>query len=157
QLFPALMQQWFDLKRNYNLPAAPTIKSATFRGWDTMGTWLDASSSVVALIGLALNRSRSGLIIPSFAATIYQEGFVFHAGLYTFSSVADAAHATCVAWISFLSSGDTSCAKNSLIPFGDSDKKPSVLSLNSGPTAVGGIAAFTSLTFCPSSGTSAAT
>src|SRR5688500_18288183 len=106
-----------------------------------MGTWLDVSSIVVALISLALNRCRSGLIIPSFAATIDHDGLVFQAGLYTCSWVAEAAHVTCVANITFLTSGDTSCAKNSLIPFHDKDKKPSGLSWNSGPTAVGGIAA----------------
>src|SRR6478735_5241071 len=98
-------------------------------------------------MSLALNRCRSGFIIPSFAAPIDHEGLVFQAGLYTFCWVADAAHGTCVTNIIFLSSGDASCAKSSLIPVGERDKKPSVLSWNSGPTAVGGIAALTSLTF----------
>src|SRR4028119_2103588 len=122
-----------------------------------MGTWPELSSIVVALISFALNRSRSGLITLSCAATINHDGLFFQAGLNTFSSPADAASGTCVAYISFLSTDDTSGTKFSLIAFTDRDANPSALILNSFSTPVVGIAAFTALAFCPSSGTSAAT
>src|SRR5882672_11982415 len=109
-----------------------------------MGTWLELSSSVVALISFALNRSRSGLITLSCAATINHVGLFFQAGLCTLSSPADAANGTCVAYISFLSSGVVSGAKFSLTAFIDKNKKPSGLTRNSFSTPVVGIAALTS-------------
>src|SRR6478735_4652273 len=110
-----------------------------------MGTWLDVSSIVFALISFALYRSRSGLITLSCAATINHDGLVFQAGLFTFSSPANAANGTCVAYTSFLSSGDASGTKFSLIAFTDRNTNPSALTWNSFSTPVVGIAALTSL------------
>lgn len=47
----------------YNAWAAWIMKAATLSGWDTIGTWLDPSSRVVAFILFASALSKSGLII----------------------------------------------------------------------------------------------
>ena len=50
---------------------------ATSLGCDSIGTWLDGSVTVFALIIAANLRSRSGWIIRSLLATMYHVGFVF--------------------------------------------------------------------------------
>src|SRR5690606_27484606 len=89
------------------------MKSATFSGCDTMGTWLDSSSMVVALIIFAVARSCPGSIIRSSVATMAQEGLFFQATLYTFCVVAEAAHGVCVATSSFRFAVGRSWAKAS--------------------------------------------
>ena len=55
-------------------------RSATSAGWETIATWLDGISTVVAPIRAANCRSASGGIASSFCATRYQDGSDFHAG-----------------------------------------------------------------------------
>ena len=64
--------------------AAARMTSITKSGWESMGTWLLASSVVVAPMRLAKNRSRSGWTVRSFSATMNQLGFDFHAVPSTF-------------------------------------------------------------------------
>src|SRR5882672_9657504 len=55
--------------------AAARITSITRLGFESIGTWLLATSVVVAPIRLATNRSMSGWTVRSFLATMYQLGF----------------------------------------------------------------------------------
>src|ERR1700722_7446218 len=55
--------------------AALRITSSTARGWDSIGTWLLFTSTVVAPMRFAAKRSSSGLTVRSSVATIDQLGF----------------------------------------------------------------------------------
>ena len=46
-------------------PAASSMRSVISCGWETSDKWLAFNSIVVAPIRLAMNRSRSGLIVRS--------------------------------------------------------------------------------------------
>ena len=51
-------------RRRYSVrPAAAKIRSAISLGWDTRDRWPASSSTVVAFMRLARNRSRSGLMV----------------------------------------------------------------------------------------------
>src|SRR5438132_12180501 len=65
--------------------AAVSMSVATSSGWETIATWLDGTSTVVAPIRLANSRSASGGIAWSSAATRYQDGTDFQAGTPTTS------------------------------------------------------------------------
>ncbi|HEY1625200.1 MAG TPA: hypothetical protein VGG16_15515, partial [Streptosporangiaceae bacterium] len=60
--------------------AALLISAATSSGWDTIATWLEATSMVVAPMRLANIRSASGGIAWSSVATRYHDGSDFQAG-----------------------------------------------------------------------------
>ena len=53
----------------FHIPAASMMRSATSLGLDTIDRWLASSSIVLAFIRLAMNRSRSGLMVRSFLET----------------------------------------------------------------------------------------
>jgi hypothetical protein len=55
--------------------AASRITSTTKLGLESIGTWLAATSYVVAPIRLATARSSSGWTVRSLVATMYQLGF----------------------------------------------------------------------------------
>src|SRR5206468_6241379 len=80
-------------------------------GWETIGTWLDGISTVVAPIRSANRRSASGGIASSFWATRYQEGSDFHAGAPMTSVKAEEASACWTACSTRARVGSTSPAK----------------------------------------------
>jgi hypothetical protein len=53
---------------------------ATRSGWEAGEAWLERTSTVVAPMRAAMNRSRSGLIIRSWVETRNHDGSLFHAG-----------------------------------------------------------------------------
>jgi hypothetical protein len=55
--------------------AALRMTSSTACGWESIGTWLERSSTVAAPIRFAADRSSSGWTVRSPAATMYQLGF----------------------------------------------------------------------------------
>src|SRR5205085_4043094 len=55
-------------------PAAARISSAISLGCDTSDKWPASSSTVVAFMRLARNRSRSGLMVWSCLDTAYHDG-----------------------------------------------------------------------------------
>src|SRR5258705_8912147 len=55
--------------------AALRITSSTARGWESIGTWLLFTSTVVAAMRFAAKRSKSGWTVRSSVATIDQLGF----------------------------------------------------------------------------------
>src|ERR1700683_1678368 len=59
------------------------MSCATSPGWETIATWLEGISTVVAPMRLANMRSASGGSAWSSTATRYQDGGVFHAGTPT--------------------------------------------------------------------------
>src|SRR2546430_14727744 len=68
---------FFDTAR-----AAVSIKSATSLGCDTYTEWLAPATSIVWLWArAAYQRSRSGLMVLSFAATSIQLGLLLHAAV----------------------------------------------------------------------------
>jgi len=60
--------------------AAVLMSLATSSGWETIATWLEGTSMVVAPMRLANRRSASGGIASSCVATRYQDGSDFQAG-----------------------------------------------------------------------------
>lgn len=52
-----------DLHDQARRTAASKIRSAISSAWEMMPRWLAATSIVLAFMGLAMNRSRSGLIV----------------------------------------------------------------------------------------------
>src|SRR5258708_35782748 len=79
--------------------AADSISLVTSSGWETIATWLDATSTAVAPIRLANKRSTSGGIASSFLATMYHDGSDFHAGVPIFSPSALADNGCCTAYM----------------------------------------------------------
>src|SRR5262249_52816146 len=77
--------------------AASMMTAATSLGFESIGTWLVSSSFVVALMRFAKKRSSSGSIARSLLATMYHDGFVFHATLDTLAPKAEVAIGVCVA------------------------------------------------------------
>ena len=63
---------------------AVRITSRTTLGFDSIGTWLVATSVVVAFMRFAAKRCKSGGTVRSWVAMMYQLGFVFHAVPSTF-------------------------------------------------------------------------
>jgi len=57
---------------------ASNIISNTFSGCEIIGIWLDSSSYIWVSILLAIIFSGSGLMVSSFVAIIYQQGFFLH-------------------------------------------------------------------------------
>src|SRR6201993_4922894 len=84
---------------------------ATSPGWETIGTWLEGISTVVAPMRLANRRSASGGIAWSSAATRYQDGSVFQAGTPITSPKTELASGCCTAYITLAWTGSTSPAK----------------------------------------------
>src|SRR5260221_1581471 len=114
--------------------AAVLMSCTTSCGWETIATWLDGTSTVVAPMRLANRRSASGGIAWSSAATRYQDGSAFQAGTPITSWKADAARACCTAYITFAFTGSTSAAKWFTKSSSDSQAKP-CLSGKSGASA----------------------
>src|SRR5260221_14296328 len=79
--------------------AAVLMSCTTSCGWETIATWLDGTSMVVAPIRLANRRWASGGSAWSSAATRYQDGSAFQAGIPIMSWKADAASACCTAYM----------------------------------------------------------
>src|SRR6266516_3936016 len=109
--------------------AADSMSWATSPGWETIGTWLEGISTVVAPMREANCRSASGGIASSSAATRYQDGSVFQAGTPITSPNADAASGCCTAYITLALTGSTSAAKWLTKSSSDSHPKP-CLSVN---------------------------
>src|ERR1700693_283260 len=84
---------------------------ATSAGWETIATWLDAISTVVAPMRAANWRSASGGRAWSSAATRYHDGSVFQAGTPITSPKADMASGCCTAYITLAWTGSTSAAE----------------------------------------------
>src|SRR6201993_3968627 len=97
---------------------------ATSPGWETIATWLDGISTVVAPMRLANRRSASGGIAWSSAATRYQDGRVFQAGAPITSVQAGAASGCCTADITLALTGSTSATKWLTKSSSDSQAKP---------------------------------
>src|SRR5690349_23642332 len=87
------------------------MSCATSPGWETIGTWLDGTSTVVAPIRAANMRSASGGSAWSSVATRYQDGSVFEAGTPITSPKAVTASGCCTACITLALTGSTSAAK----------------------------------------------
>src|SRR5882672_7529940 len=96
--------------------AASMITFATTSGCESIATWLDAMVVVFALMSLANFRSRSGLIMRSLLATMYQLGRVFHATLVTLAPKTVLLVVPCVAATSFCWARGRSGAKFSDTP-----------------------------------------
>src|SRR4029077_15212041 len=92
----------------WTVSAAVRITSITKSGWESMGTWLLATSVTLAPMRLATNRSMSGWTVRSFLATMYQLGFDLQAVPPTFALNRSAAGPKWVAQTSFFSCSDTS-------------------------------------------------
>ena len=73
------------------------ITAATSFGFESIGTWLVSSSFVVAFMRFAKKRCSSGAMARSCLATMYHDGFVFHATSDTFAPKAEVAIGVCVA------------------------------------------------------------
>src|SRR5258708_30819888 len=78
--------------------AAAKIKSATCSGCETRDRWPASSSTVVAFMRLARNRSRSGLMVWSSFDTAYQDGFECQAAAVVRPAKIDAAVDPCSAY-----------------------------------------------------------
>ena len=79
--------------------AASLMSLTTSSGCDTMGTWLEAISKVVAPIRWANKRSALGGIASSFLATRYHDGSVFQAGVPITSPSAVTDNGCCTAYM----------------------------------------------------------
>src|SRR5205807_4702205 len=90
---------------------AVSMSFATSSGWETIATWLDGTSTVVAPMRLANRRWASGGSAWSSAATRYQDGSAFQAGIPIMSWKADADSACCTAYMTLAFTGSTSAAK----------------------------------------------
>src|SRR5262245_49500428 len=77
--------------------AASSITFNTSAGCESIITWHDANSVVLAFILFAIKRSRSGCIVLSFLATTYQVGLCFQAGSPLLSSNTVCEAGVCVA------------------------------------------------------------
>src|SRR6266571_8613866 len=93
------------------LPAAVVMSWVTSAGWETMATWLDGTSMVVAPMRLANSRSASGGMAWSWVATRYQDGSDFQAGTPITSVNVEPAKGCCTACITLARIGSTSAAK----------------------------------------------
>src|ERR1700752_2701313 len=83
---------------NYEIAlAASRITSSTTLGWESMGTWLEATSTVLAPMRFAAKRSRSGWTVRSWVATMDQLGFDRQAMTSCFWVKRSRAGAKCVA------------------------------------------------------------
>src|SRR6266851_722123 len=91
--------------------AAAVINCVTSAGWETMATWLEGTSMVVAPMRLANSRSASGGMAWSWVATRYQDGSDFQAGTPITSVKVEPAKACCTACITLARIGSTSAAK----------------------------------------------
>src|SRR5207253_11346436 len=70
---------------------AVSMSCTTSCGWETIATWLDGTSTVAAPMRLANRRWASGGSAWPSAATRYQDGRAFQAGMPTMHWKADAA------------------------------------------------------------------
>src|SRR5258705_9149454 len=85
--------------------------AATSFGFDSIGTWLVLNSVVVAFMRFAKKRSSSGGMAWSNLATMYHDGFVFHAAVDTLVPKAEARIGPCVAASTRASAAGRSDAK----------------------------------------------
>src|SRR5437660_9790676 len=104
--------------------AAVSMSVATSSGCETIATWLDGTSTVVAPIRSANCRSASGGSASSLRATRYQEGSDFHAGAPMTSVKAEEASACWTAYITRARVGSTSPAKWLTKSSSESQPKP---------------------------------
>src|ERR1700745_704677 len=100
------------------------MSCATSPGWETIGTWLEGISTVMAPVRAANWRSASGGIAWSAVATRYQDGSVFQAGTPITSPEAEVASGCCTAYITLAWTGSTSAAKWLTKSSSDSQLKP---------------------------------
>ena len=91
--------------------AAASISATTASGWETIATWLDATSTVSAPIRRANIRSSSGAIAWSSAATRYHDRSDRHAGVPMTSPKTLIATGCCAACMTRALVGSTSAAK----------------------------------------------
>src|SRR5258705_7972418 len=114
------------------------MTEATSFGFESIGTWLVSNSVVVAFMRFAKKRSSSGAIAWSFLATIYHDGFVFHATLDSFAPKAEVAIGVCVAASSRASAGGRSQAKCFTIVSVDRLMKPCASMIGAANDGAGG-------------------
>src|SRR3984893_7636411 len=137
-------------------PAASKIRFAVSSGRASIATWLDAISTVLALMALAIALSRLGWMARSAVATRYQLGLAFHDATETFSPRAAAAVGACAANRMLFSIGVRSWAKSFFTPASVSFKKPCASGRTSAPIGAGSTLAPREPTDWPTSGAKAA-
>src|SRR6266699_4442128 len=103
---------------------AVSMSFTTSSGWETIATWLDGTSTVLAPMRLANRRWASGGSAWSSAATRNQVGSAFQAGTPITSWKADADNACCTAYMTLALPGSTSAAKWFTKSSSDSQVKP---------------------------------
>ena len=104
---------------------AASISATTSSGWDTIGTWLDATSTVVAPMRAANGRPASGGIASSLVATRNHEGRARQAGTPMTSSKVESEMGCWTACMTFACAGSTSAAKCPTKSASGSQAKPS--------------------------------
>src|SRR5262249_46230394 len=119
--------------------------------------WLDFKTVVLALIFAAIVRWRSGLIMWSSVATMYQEGLSAHAATATFSSKLAARIGPWVAAMRRVSAAGGCWAKCLATVAAGSDANPEASTLRSGSQGGGGKPLVRSLKLPPLSAAAAAT
>src|SRR5580658_2271263 len=114
----------FDTAEVQQELAASRITSSTTSGWDSIGTWLLATSVICPFMRFAAALSRSGCTAWSFVPTMFQQGLSLQAGLSIFAPNRVAAGGLAVAQTSCCSSSGRSPAKYSM-PSGSIQTRPS--------------------------------
>src|ERR1700722_11683497 len=103
---------------------------AAFFGKAIYATWLDFTSTVLALARFAIMRSCSGLIDRSAVATMYPVGLVFQAGFVTLWGNASVEIGTCAIAMNAAFSGGMSAAKSAAKWSGSIHQLPLLSGLN---------------------------
>src|ERR1700751_59144 len=136
--------------------ASSKIRFAVSSGRASIATWLDAISTVLALMALAIALSRLGWMARSAVATRYQLGLAFHDATEALAPKAAAAVGACAANRMLFSVGVRSWAKLFFTPASVSFKKPCASGRTSAPIGAGSALAPREPTDCPTSGAKAA-
>jgi hypothetical protein len=99
------------LRTLIEVAVAVLMRWVTSSGWETIATWLDGTSMVVAPMRLANRRSVSDGIAWSWVATRYQDGSDLQVGTPITSPNVEPARACCTACMTLARTGSTSAAK----------------------------------------------
>src|ERR1700746_872836 len=137
-------------------PAASKIRFAVSSGRASIATWLDAISTVLALMALAIALSRLGWMGRAAIANRNHHGLGFHDPPDTFSQKAATAVGACAANMTLFSAGVRSWAKSFFTPASVSFKKPCASGRTSAPIGAGSALAPREPTDWPTSGSEAA-
>jgi len=114
------------------------MSCATSSGWETIATWPDATSIVVAPMRAANWRSASGGIASSAVATMNQVGSDFQAGTPITSWKPEAATGCCTAYMTRALTGSMSAAKCLTKSSSGSQAKPAASISRCARAGVGG-------------------